>query len=537
MPNKYFNGKTVLAGLLLVSSLAACNQNRTTSSLSNPSESKSSLTSTEPVPSSEPSSSAIARYALSVQYDQTLLSVVGTDGNPLANEYEEGATISFRVTILDATYGNLEVNVNGSPLEAVEGVYSFTMSRKTTIRLSVELMTVALGTDDSNLSLVFVDKDGKELEQQNGSFIKGSNVSFRLASQVPGYLTFHDFTLKDGDTLLTPKEGIYTVENLVKDTTLAVTMAEHQIGEDGKCSVCGQDEKAFSFAPRSNCTITYIEGKGWKIQAIDKTQGYEFIFNPTVFSHHYEKGETLASFVFGNGKSFGTLTEDGVEGNPVNCTFNVIGWNADLTANTKYFEGYFSGTNFIGGDDDKCGPKFNLESDKRDLRFYVNPTDNQGKVCATSYLYEASLTDPRPAKKDYFAMDDGGTCTYDESHGWKLDGGTGNHWKLSGLVTSYYQKAGKKKMRMTFGPAWDDALADAQTSRLIINVSQNGSGKQLLNSWISVAMTKVEGTDDHYYYDFDLSDSTIDWSWGVEFYDYGVSGKYIIYVYGVDFLD
>ena len=92
-------------------------------------------------------------------------------------------------------------------------------------------------------------------------------------------------------------------------------------------------------------------------------------------------------------------------------------------------------------------------------------------------------------------------------------------------------------MRMTFGPAWDDALADAQTSRLIINVNQNGATKQLFNTWIHLAMTKVEGTDDHYYYDFDLSDSTIDWSWGVEVYDYGVNGKYIIYVYGVDFLD
>ena len=43
--------------------------------------------------------------------------------------------------------------------------------------------------------------------------------------------------------------------------------------------------------------------------------------------------------------------------------------------------------------------------------------------------------------------------------------------------------------------------------------------------------------DDKYYYDFDLTDSTIDWSWGVEFYDYGVNGKYIIYVYSIEFLD
>ncbi|MDY5441688.1 MAG: hypothetical protein SPG64_05715, partial [Candidatus Enteromonas sp.] len=543
MPNKFYKGRFALAGMLLVGMLASCNGpiDSGSSIPSLPDVDSSELVSEDPIESSVDTnpvseetveSSEVTRYALILQYDQALLSVTGADGNPLAVEYEEGATVSFRVSILNATYGNLSVNVNGTALEAVDGVYSFTMTRKTTVRLTVELITVSLTTDNSNVSLVFVGEDGADLESQTGSFVTGSSVRFRLSSRVTGYTEFHDLTVKLGEETLVPVGGIYSIASLTEDTVLNVTATEHVIGEDFACTNCGHDMKAYAFAAKDNCTVEYIEEKGWKVSAIDKNAGYEFVVNPSILSYYYSKGQTYAKFLFGNGTSFGTREQDGVEGNPVNCSFNAIGYNADLTASTKYAEGFFSGMNVVGGDDDICGPAFNLEADKTDIRFYVNPNDSVGKAVGTSYIYGFTAIDPLGVDA-YFQADPGESATYTEGSGWKV---TGNHFKLSGNIVAHHLYEGKKTMRITFGPAFDGAIDNAETVRLIINAADaNNQTKKLADQTVN-SMTP-SGRGGHYYMDFDLTDASTDWSKGLEFYSWGLGGQYVAYFTGIEFLD
>jgi len=539
MPNKkFFHGAVALCGLMLALNISACNNDHPTSSSPAPtSESSVPVASSSSTKSEESSnsSSVVTKYAVTVQADLTKVSVTDPDGAALLEEYEEGATVSFKVQLLDESYGITKVEAGGVELTASEaGIYSFVVSKKTTIRVSVELMTATLTTSNTNISLRFYDDAGALLEDQTGIFSRGSKVHFGLSSAVGGYLTFHDFTVMQGETELTATDGIYTIDSLTEDTSLTITAADHIFGEDDKCTKCGQSTMAVLFANWVGCTATYDANHGWKILS-SNGDGFNYVMNPTVVDYYYAQGKTKVKVTYGNGTSFGTKDADGVVGNPVNVSSALTAYTSDLASSKVISNGFYPSASGALGTDDLCTFSFDLTESYNTLIFYANVTDSTSKATPAQYIYNVEFVDPKPVATDYFTMDAGGTCTYDASHGWKIDGGTGNHWKLSGSVPIYYQGLGKKKMRMTFGPAWDDAVADAQTSRLIINVSKNGATNGLFNSWISTSMTSAG--DNKYYYDFDLTDSTIDWSWGVEFYDYGVNGKYIIYVYSIEFLD
>lgn len=543
MPNKkFFHGAVALCGLMLAFSITACN-NPTIASSSTPASktsSTSSVSSSETkTSSSSSSSSVVTKYTVTVQADLTKVSVTDPEGNALLAEYEEGVTVSFKIQVLDTNYGITKVEAGGVTLEANEsGVYSFVVSKKTTIRVNVELMTATLTTSNSNLSLRFYDDAGALLDDQSGIFNRGTKVHFGLASSVGGYLTFHDFTVMQGETALTATDGIYTIDSLTEDTSLTITAADHVFGEDGKCTTCGQDTMAVLFANWTGCTATYVADHGWKFVSSTGSDGFNYVMNPTVVDYYYAKGMTQVKVQYGNGTSFGTREADGVtNGNPVNVSCALNAYTQDLSNNKTISGGFYPSASGASGTDDLCTYTFNLTENYNTLIFYANPTDSQNKAAPAQYIYNVEFVDPVPKAADYFAMDEGGTSTYDADHGWKLDGGSGNHWKLSGFVTSYYQGIGKKTMRMTFGPAWDDGLANAQNSRLIINLSKNGSTAEIFNNWISNSMTAVEGATNQYYYDFDLTDTTVDWNFGVEFYDWGIGQKYIIYVYSVSFLD
>lgn len=87
-----------------------------------------------------------------------------------------------------------------------------------------------------------------------------------------------------------------------------------------------------------NCTVEYIEGKGWHVAATDASSAFYAQIDADVLTYYIEKGCTHLKLAFVNNLDFGYTTE----GNPVNAQIAILPKNAAGSNDWNYRNGFIS---------------------------------------------------------------------------------------------------------------------------------------------------------------------------------------------------
>ncbi|MDY5441428.1 MAG: hypothetical protein SPG64_04340, partial [Candidatus Enteromonas sp.] len=267
-------------------------------------------------------------------------------------------------------------------------------------------------------------------------------------------------------------------------------------------------ESYFAFDSSAD-TVTYSEESGWTASLLS---GNHFKLSGSVISYFKDLGKKTLRLTFGHNERY------------------IINVNQN-GATTRVWDNYTASMS-IGANGDAY-MEFDLTDSTIDwtwgIEFFTYGVTGSNpytiRLKGIDFLDEA--IDNSPSKESYFAFDSSAdTVAYSEESGWTASLLSGNHFKLSGSVISYFKDLGKSTMRITFG----------HNERYVININKNGGGVRLWDNYTSAMAADSSGNP---YMDLDLTDSTIDWSWGIEFYTWGTTGSnpYTVRILAMDFLD
>lgn len=87
-----------------------------------------------------------------------------------------------------------------------------------------------------------------------------------------------------------------------------------------------------------NCTVEYIEGKGWHVDALNTTQDFYAKIEGEILTHYIAQGYKSLKLAFVNELDFGYTTE----GNPVNAQIAILPKNAAGSNDWNYCNGFIS---------------------------------------------------------------------------------------------------------------------------------------------------------------------------------------------------
>jgi type IV pilus assembly protein PilY1 len=212
-------------------------------------------------------------------YTVTLPTVTGATVAPSGGStspVNHGGNYSFTVT-LDAAYNQstVVVKTNGTVLTPAAGVYTIsniTANQTVTVEgVQINTYTVALPT-----------VTGATIAPSGGSTSPvnhGGNYSFTV-DLLEGY-TQSTITVYANDEIITPEEGVYTIENIVEDqevTVTGVTLNEYRIvakanyggtiSPEGTIMVAHGDSKTFNITPDANYQIKDVLVNGISVGTV-----------------------------------------------------------------------------------------------------------------------------------------------------------------------------------------------------------------------------------------------------------------------------
>ena len=136
-------------------------------------------------------------------------------------------------------------------------------------------------------------------------------------------------------------------------------------------------------ADEPNTTISYTEGKGWKISGT--TSFYNFYLNASIIDFYLAQGATTLTLTAG-----GSFDGTSHAGAPVNCQAWIIPKNSSNVDDWNYKAGFISGWTSIGNG--KYSHTIDLTSASykfagNDLRIRVNSVDVNSNQVGAMYLY------------------------------------------------------------------------------------------------------------------------------------------------------
>ncbi|MCD7729111.1 MAG: choice-of-anchor I family protein [Clostridia bacterium] len=204
------------------------NNNSTDFTISNTSKTSTASDYAAYTPSANASAKATAFITLS---GEATLSGI----NYLPSGYVLAGDISFTVTP-DTCLAVTEVTAGGTVLTATEGAYTFTLSGDTVITVSTEVSHTLTHT-----------------EAKAATCTENGNTEYWYCSVCEKY-----FSDEDG-----------TTEISVEDTVIAAT--GHTFGEDGLCTVCGENVLTFELGEDGTYTVTGIQDSSFTKVVIPST--------------------------------------------------------------------------------------------------------------------------------------------------------------------------------------------------------------------------------------------------------------------------
>lgn len=143
----------------------------------------------------------------------------------LKESYTFGENVQFTVTP-ETGYEVTEVKVNDSVIEAVEGIYSYTvLPEDTQISITVTTQLIALTP---------------ELDEGDGATVNGLEESYNIGNTVTFTITTEEYVTVDSVTVngevVTEQDGTYSyvIKESDRELTIAVTTTRHATVYDGK---------------------------------------------------------------------------------------------------------------------------------------------------------------------------------------------------------------------------------------------------------------------------------------------------------------
>lgn len=168
------------------------------------------------VDSKEPTSS-IASQEVKTYYAVTLTTgehyTIEAVSGYTANKVEKGKEFKFKVVAKEG-YNLVSVKAGETTLTAEDGVYTLTsVEANQTITVLTEIDSFAISFSGEHITATPM--EGYDANKVN----YGSDFKFTVAAEAH----YNVVSVKDGDTVLTATEGVYTLTNVTKATTITLT--------------------------------------------------------------------------------------------------------------------------------------------------------------------------------------------------------------------------------------------------------------------------------------------------------------------------
>lgn len=467
--------------------LSACGGGNNAVSTSGSSESRTSSDSSS-------ASSVKSRFSLSIGTDREGVSVVDLDGNALLNEYEEDVKVSF--LIKGAEQYDVRVILNEFTLKNDEGVYSFIMARNSVLSVETELKNYYVTfSGESNISKVFIDKEGNELDDQSGSYTSGEEVYFMLAplSGNAGltrdnvfYFHEHCYVLTlEGKELSPDKNGVYTLPSISSDAAINIETHEHDFSADS-CSYCHRSKEELAIhETQETAEVEYNEAvKGWKIAHSEGLSAAEIVIRKEYLLSLFDAQGDELQLCFGNGAAFG---EKDTKGNAMITPVNIYTRSGDASGKKGSLNVVKRLTEF--GDDsseDQKGyfsfSRSQIEEEGIDgnLYIYVNFSGNWSysspDVCPAIFLYGIAAPEAPSGLSLFNGTTDSygkSECEYYEGLGYKLtpasDSTLGTKMArgiIPASALSFYKKRNQSKITFVISEPFDGSSSQISTTFL-----------------------------------------------------------------------
>ncbi len=470
---------TFLATLLL---LGACAEEGAISSNS------SSLSSSS---SSSSSSQIKAKYSLSITCDDPSISVTDLSGNPLLNEYEEDAKVSFKIE--GPSNYTIRAYLNDFQLKAKDGAYSFIMARNSNLVIEWEMASYHISfTGIEKMKVAYCDSDGSPLSTEPTSFEKGDDVYFTLApnEDVDKRFTYfynHCYEARIGSNKLEEDNGVYKIEGIEQNLAVEIITYEHEF-EDGKCKHCHKSEEELAIhQTNETADVSYDAAVGgWKISAILGQDKSEIAIRKSYFLSLFDKyGDTL-EISFGNGHSFGY---DASNGNPMRTPMSME-TRSETGLVKRFTDGYFYPDSL--GDDGSDDYRSFIKVERADIEdeqcdgyvyMYFNYGGNSTFVTSgkdatevySAFIYSIAAAVTHPAaepRPQTVVIGDGSTfvtgVTYQKDLGYVLtpatSGATIARATLSAPALAYYRENGHSKVTFEISEPFDGSSSNIATT-------------------------------------------------------------------------
>ncbi len=481
----------------------------------------SSSSSSESSPSDSSSSSSVKSiFSLSISTDREGVSIVDLNGNALLNEYEEDTKISF--LIQGAEQYDVRVILNEFTLKNSEGVYSFIMARDSVLLVETELKNYYVTfSGESNISKVFVDKDGNELDDQSGSYVYGEDAYFMLAPLTGDegltrdnvfYFYDHCYVLTlEGKELSPDENGVYALPSLSSNAAISIETHEHDFSADF-CSYCHQSKEELAIhETQETAEVEYnATVKGWKIAHSEGLSAAEIVIRKNYLLSLFDAQGDELQLCFGNGAAFG---EKDSKGNamitPVNIyTRSDSGKKGSLDVVKRLTEfgddasedqkGYFSFSR----------SQIEEEGIDGNLYIYVNFAGNWSysspEVCPAIFLYGIAAPKAPSGLSLFNGTSDSygkSTCEYSEGLGYKLTPASDNtlgtkmaRGIIPASALSFYKKRNQSKITFVLSEPFDGSSSQISTTFLTAQTWTGSSNYVVQNAIIG---TGTEGSFDH----------------------------------------
>jgi ribosomal protein S11 len=439
----------------------------------------------------------LVTYTLSCTYDATILKVTSNDDKALKDSYSRGTILSFKVSLLDATYGTVVVKANDAAISAKDGFYSVTFDKNITIKVTASKITYLVTSNNDNVTIKFTDKDGVELASQKGVYDKGTDVYFKLlAGESGSYFALHDFVIKNGTTTITPTNGVYSISSITSNVVLNVVANEHVFGEDGVCATCGKNYKDLLFVAETSTGAIARTDDDYSITGTE--ENIYFTIGASMANYLISKGQSSIILIFKNSAAVASTTWKQVQ----------IGYGDE----TASMSSYITAPDLYDG----VTKTISLTADT-DIRFMTDKCT--GCTLSISVVSKPALDQYVEALYDSDLNDKKGgyDCgvAYTEGKGWKATatGEAAYNFIIPEKVMLYENLIGMKNLKLTFSGAFDDSTYAGNpvncTIWILPRKTAGGDDWTYKNCFISGLTDNGDGTYSH---TIDLTDTTYDFA-------------------------